>query len=50
VYKVSPSTTPGALLPLLEALAILSKEAHQGKLGYKNHLIYNYLAHSQAQN
>ena len=47
---VSPLTTPGALLPPLKAPALLPREAYQGKLGYENHPMYNYLAHSQARN
>jgi hypothetical protein len=48
--KASPSTTPGALLPPLKAPALPPREAYQGKLGYENHPIYDYLARSQARN
>ena len=46
----SPSTTPGALLPPLEAPALPPREAYQGILGYENHPMYVYLARSQARN
>ena len=48
--KASPLTTPGALLPPLKAPVLLPREAYQGKLGYENHPIYDYLARSQARN
>ncbi len=50
LYKASPSTTPGASLPPLEAPALPPREAYQGILGYENHPMYDYLARSQAQN
>ena len=39
-----------ALLPPLKAPALPPREAHQGKLGYENHPMYDYLARSQARN
>ena len=48
--EASPLTTPGALLPLLRAPALLPREALQGILGYENHPTYVYLARSQARN
>ena len=49
-YNASPPTSPGASLPPLEAPALLPMEAYQGKLGYENHPMYDYLARSQARN
>ena len=46
----APLTTPGALLPPLEAPVLPPREAHQGILGYENHPMYDYLARSQARN
>jgi len=48
--RTSRSTTPGASLPPLGAPVLPSREAYQGKLGYENRPIYDYLARSQARN
>ena len=44
------STLLGASLPPLRAPVLPFREAYQRKLGYENHLIYDYLARSQARN
>jgi len=49
-YDASPLTSLGASLPPLEAPALPPREAYQGKLGYENHPMYDYLARSQARN